>query len=413
MKISVILVLIGLCLLAGGVLYLPFFLWFRYRRRDGREVAAQLRFTHLGYGLIALQVVLQFAGLAAGILAPESRLGSQTQGFAGFLRWSVCIIVIFCIVNALLQRFGVALDQPRAAEDSPTAALQADLQAQRGRLKVATLRGVPVFVHWSFPAGGLLISCVANPGVLGAVFYCLAYAALIAIHEFGHFLAARAFGLKVFAVDISGLGGACLVQAPRSLVPAFWIYGAGALAQAGLLALTLAAVALHGAPQSVGGRSVVITFTFVNGLLLLMNLIPGKTRGGLSTDGEVLWGLYLHATRGHAHPLAQQLAASPVFPPSARLLAMEKLVPPGFTTGIELLNDDTTPMEFVVEMLEKHAKLEREAAIALMLGIHTQGGMLLPLANFDQAERVALAIQKDALANRHQLVCRAVESRSQ
>jgi ATP-dependent Clp protease adapter protein ClpS len=196
---------------------------------------------------------------------------------------------------------------------------------------------------------------------------------------------------------------------PRSARHTLILYAAGLTAQVVLLLSTLAAVAVLGTPTSPLGRSVLITFTFVNGLIFFMNLTPGATHSGLSTDGRVLWQLYLHAFRNGPHPLARQHAASPLFPPGTKLLSIEGAAPDGFAAGVQLLNDDTTPMLFVVEMLQKHLGLEHDAAIALMMGVHTTGGLLVPLADKAQAEAVAAAIVRDARAQGHQLACEAVE----
>ncbi len=78
--------------------------------------------------------------------------------------------------------------------------------------------------------------------------------------------------------------------------------------------------------------------------------------------------------------------------------------PDGFACGIEMLIDDTTPMEFVVEMLHAHAGLDLDAAAAAMLQIHQRGGLLLPLPDRARADAVAC----DAQARGQRLVCRAV-----
>ena len=142
----------------------------------------------------------------------------------------------------------------------------------------------------------------------------------------------------------------------------------------------------------------------------MINLLPGQTSRGLPTDGRVLISLFRHRFMGGPHPLAAQLAATPVFDPATSLLAMPELRPEGFVTGIEMLNDDSTPMEFVLAMLQTHVGLDRDAAIAAMLQIHTRGGMLLPLADRARADAVAYAIARDARAKGHRLVCRAVSA---
>jgi ATP-dependent Clp protease adaptor protein ClpS len=45
----------------------------------------------------------------------------------------------------------------------------------------------------------------------------------------------------------------------------------------------------------------------------------------------------------------------------------------GSAWSVLLLNDDYTPMEFVVSAIEKFFDLDRDAAIQLMLRVHNEG----------------------------------------
>jgi ATP-dependent Clp protease adapter protein ClpS len=83
-------------------------------------------------------------------------------------------------------------------------------------------------------------------------------------------------------------------------------------------------------------------------------------------------------------------------------------VPPGFTTGIEILNDNHTTMEFVVSALNTHLRMPQEEAIAAMLDIHAKGGLLISLPTYEKAISVATAITSDAIANGFSLICRPV-----
>jgi len=65
-------------------------------------------------------------------------------------------------------------------------------------------------------------------------------------------------------------------------------------------------------------------------------------------------------------------------------------------------------MQFVVATLSRNLGLSKEAAIRAMLEVHTKGGALLPLSSESAALQAAAAVQRDAQANRHSLVCRAV-----
>jgi ATP-dependent Clp protease adaptor protein ClpS len=75
---------------------------------------------------------------------------------------------------------------------------------------------------------------------------------------------------------------------------------------------------------------------------------------------------------------------------------------------VEILNDDGTPMEFVVEILENHLSLDHESAISAMLRIHKHGGQLFPLDDRTRAEEVADGVMKEARHLGHPLQCRAV-----
>ena len=80
-----------------------------------------------------------------------------------------------------------------------------------------------------------------------------------------------------------------------------------------------------------------------------------------------------------------------MFPPETSLLTIPKFVPPGFVFGIEILNDNTTPMEFVVTVLRAHLGLTEKDAVRTMLGIHEQGGVLLAMPSLVEARRIAEA----------------------
>lgn len=281
-----------------------------------------------------------------------------------------------------------------------------------GYVKLLRIHGIPLFVHWSVPAGGLLISAFAGFRPVEAAYFCLAYVFLICTHEFGHVAAARFLGLAVFAIDLSGLGGQCRLQPPTGIKDTLLVFSAGLLAQIALLTLTLLYLAVFGLPASLFGVCVVQTFTVANVVVLVLNIIPGIANNGVATDGYVLWRLFLHVFRKQPHPLHPiSVGTATIFPPDTSLLSIEGLAPAGFATGIEILNDNTTPMDFVVATLSRNLNLDRAEAIALMLAIHRKGGELIPLPK-DRAQRIAAAITSDARQNNHGLVCRAIDALS-
>jgi len=99
-----------------------------------------------------------------------------------------------------------------------------------------------------------------------------------------------------------------------------------------------------------------------------------------------------------------------VLPKEVSLATLEGFVPGDFTYGIEIYNDNTTPMEFVIKSLEKNLKISRKEAIEVMLSIHEKGGVVLPLNSFEEADKIAISIMSDARENNHELFCRAVNT---
>ena len=72
---------------------------------------------------------------------------------------------------------------------------------------------------------------------------------------------------------------------------------------------------------------------------------------------------------------------------------------------VVLLNDDYTPMEFVVEVLEQFFALNREKATQIMLAVHTQGKGVCGIYPTDIAETKAMQVNQHARDNGHPLLC--------
>lgn len=72
---------------------------------------------------------------------------------------------------------------------------------------------------------------------------------------------------------------------------------------------------------------------------------------------------------------------------------------------VVLLNDDYTPMEFVVEVLEHFFSMNREKATQVMLAVHTQGKGVCGIYTRDVAETKAESVNQAARDNGHPLLC--------
>lgn len=71
---------------------------------------------------------------------------------------------------------------------------------------------------------------------------------------------------------------------------------------------------------------------------------------------------------------------------------------------VVILNDDYTPMEFVVEILESFFSMNREKATQIMLAIHTQGKAAVGIYPRDIAETKSHLVNLYAKENEHPLL---------
>lgn len=70
-----------------------------------------------------------------------------------------------------------------------------------------------------------------------------------------------------------------------------------------------------------------------------------------------------------------------------------------------LLNDDYTPMEFVVHVLEQFFALPREKAVRIMLQVHTQGKGVCGVYTREIAETKVALVNEYSRENQHPLLC--------
>ena len=88
------------------------------------------------------------------------------------------------------------------------------------------------------------------------------------------------------------------------------------------------------------------------------------------------------------------------------LLEVEKakVKPPGLYKVL-LLNDDYTPMEFVIHVLERYFAKPHEEAIEIMLHVHRRGVGVCGVYTFEVAETKVAQVIELARRNQHPLQC--------
>jgi ATP-dependent Clp protease adaptor protein ClpS len=82
--------------------------------------------------------------------------------------------------------------------------------------------------------------------------------------------------------------------------------------------------------------------------------------------------------------------------------------PPMFK--VIILNDDYTPMEFVVLVLETFFNMDREKATRVMLHVHTRGAGVCGVFTKDVAETKVSLVNDYSRSNQHPLMCTMEET---
>jgi ATP-dependent Clp protease adaptor protein ClpS len=72
---------------------------------------------------------------------------------------------------------------------------------------------------------------------------------------------------------------------------------------------------------------------------------------------------------------------------------------------VVLINDDYTPMEFVVHILEAIFNHSREKATQIMLNVHKQGKGVCGIYTKDIAETKVVQVNNYSRENKHPLLC--------
>ncbi len=72
---------------------------------------------------------------------------------------------------------------------------------------------------------------------------------------------------------------------------------------------------------------------------------------------------------------------------------------------VVLLNDDYTPMEFVVEILQQFFRMDRPKATQIMLHVHTRGKGVCGVFTYEIAETKAAQVNDHSRKHQHPLLC--------
>jgi Zn-dependent protease len=155
---------------------------------------------------------------------------------------------------------------------------------ERGYLKIATLRGIPIRVHWTMPVGAVIFG-----GLRFAPAFWLGFFLLVLIHELGHAFFVRRYRHHVLGIDITGFGGLCRWSGRATPYERAAIAWGGVVAQGLLLITTMAVLLALGPPRQFWSAELAHVFTRTNLLVIGLNLLPFPP-----LDGAEAWPLFRH-----------------------------------------------------------------------------------------------------------------------
>ncbi len=203
----------------------------------------------------------------------------------------------------------------------------------RWSTRIGALAGIGIYIHWTFwlliawivvahmVQGGSPEAAIASLTMVAAVFGC------VVLHELGHALAARRFGIETHDITLLPIGGvARLARMPEQPLQELWVALAGPAVNVVIAAVVLVAlIVLNKTAELTNlqpiGSGFLIGLMWINILLVGFNLIPAFPMDG----GRVLRALL--ATRFN-YMFATQVAAA-VGQGIAILFAIIGLLVPG------------------------------------------------------------------------------------
>ncbi len=152
---------------------------------------------------------------------------------------------------------------------------------------LGTISGIRIRLHWSFvllPVWIYFSSIMSGSGFAAAVaalVFVLAIFGCVVLHELGHALAARQFGIATRDITLLPFGGvAALERMPRNPFQELWVAVAGPLVNVVIATVVVAGLAISPAVAASSAGHFLWQLAFANMVLVVFNLIPAFPMDG-------------------------------------------------------------------------------------------------------------------------------------
>ena len=154
-----------------------------------------------------------------------------------------------------------------------------------GSWKLGRFAGIDVSVHWTLVLLLIIAGWAAPQGyAVSEVAFMAAIFACVLLHEFGHALAARQFGIGTHSIVMLPIGGvASLERIPRQPLQELWIAVAGPLvnvAIAAALYLMLHPLSFLLGDLTLAGEAWLTKLMYANIVLVAFNMLPAFPMDG-------------------------------------------------------------------------------------------------------------------------------------
>jgi len=149
----------------------------------------------------------------------------------------------------------------------------------KGSLQIGSAFGIPIRIHWTFLLMAYVMLLLALEPLKGLLFFALAFGCVL-LHELGHSLVAKSFGIRVLDITFWPLGGlARMSEIPESPRIEGLISIAGPAVNFALMGLGIALALVMGV-LGWPGREFVLVFAAVNLFQGAFNLLPAFPMDG-------------------------------------------------------------------------------------------------------------------------------------